>query len=199
MLTYHNNAETVFIVLHEIYGINSHIRQVCTKLAQYGADVIAPDLYAGGEVFGYDQEAAAYEFFIKKVGFEAAYRQANKALYEAQTNYKQVYVLGYSVGATLAWRCSAACLCDGVIGFYGSRIRDYLALTPKCPVLLFFPEQEKSFSVDELMSQVNNHKNVQVIKLAGMHGFADAFSPMYHKESAKQACKEIITFMRQIC
>ena len=193
MLTYYNQSDTVVVVLHEIYGINSHIRQVGDTLAQYGVDVMVPDLL--GEVFAYEQEALAYENFMSNIGFEAAYRQITEVLHMTRENYKKVSVLGYSIGATLAWRCSATGLCDSAIGFYGSRIRDYLEITPTCPVLLFFPEQEKAVEVDDVITQVSKFANVQVEKLAGQHGFADAFSPSYNQESAKKAYKEMLSFI----
>lgn len=193
MLTYHNQSNTVVVVLHEIYGINNHIRQVCDTIAQYGVDVIAPDLT--GNAFGYDQEDIAYENFMGNIGFEAAYKQIFEVLQRTRTSHKKVYLLGYSIGATLAWQCGATGLCDGVIGFYGSRIRDYLTLTPTCPVLLFFPEQEKSFAVEDLIVRISSCANVRVKKLAGQHGFADAFSPSYNQESAKKAYKEMLAFI----
>ncbi|MDI5811330.1 DUF535 family protein, partial [Salmonella enterica subsp. enterica serovar Anatum] len=41
-----------------------------------------------------------------------------------------------SVGATLAWLSAASGLCDGVVCYYGSRIRQYLHLAPLCPTLV---------------------------------------------------------------
>lgn len=195
MLAYNNNADTVFLVLHEIYGVNEHIRQVCAKLAQYGFDSVAPNLLKGRDAFSYKQEAAAYEYYMKTVGFEAAFGQITEVLHTLRAKYKKVYVLGYSVGATLAWRCSPAPLCDAVIGFYGSRIRDYLAIKPACPVLLFFPAHEKSFDVDKLISQLNGYDSVVVKKLGAQHGFADACSPSYDREAADKAWREIKTFL----
>ena len=32
MLTYQNNSDTAIVVLHEIYGVNQHIRDVCERL-----------------------------------------------------------------------------------------------------------------------------------------------------------------------
>ena len=111
--------------------------------------------------------------------------------------YKKVYVLGYSVGATLAWLCSQTGLCDVSIGFYGSRIRDYLEIKPKCPVLLFFPSEEKSFDVDELIPQLNNVSNIQVEKLPGEHGFANRFSRNYNEQSSIRAYKKIQSCIKE--
>lgn len=185
------------IILHEIYGINNHIIAVCEKVSKYGIDVIAPDLLNGREPFSNDQEAIAYHYFMGSIGFASAFHQVKKVLHNARANYKNVYVVGYSVGATLAWLCSETGLCDLVMGFYGSRIRDYLAIEPQCPVLLFFPTEEKSFDVDDLILQLSTVENIKIRKLSGQHGFANPFSPSYNKKSSTKACMEIMSFVKK--
>ena len=196
MLASSNHSDTVVIVLHEIYGINRHIMKVCEKLSKYGLDIIAPNLLKGREPFSYNQEAIAYDYFMNSVGFESTFNQVEEILHNARAKYKKVYVLGYSVEATLAWRGSETGLCDLAIGFYGSRIRDYLEITPKCPVLLFFSTEEKAFDVDNLISRLSNFDTIQVKKLDGQHGFADALSRSYNKKSSRKACREIISFVK---
>ena len=197
MLTYIHHSNTVIIVLHEIYGINKHIIDVCEKFSKYGIDVIAPNLLDGREPFSYDQEAIAYNYFMSSIGFESAFKQVKEVLHNVRVNYKKVYVLGYSVGATLAWLCSETGLCDLNIGFYGSRIRNYLSIEPKCPVLLFFPTEEKTFDVDDLILRLSNFDHIQVKKLYGQHGFANPFSRSYNKKSSIKACTEIMSFVKK--
>lgn len=105
-------------------------------------------------------------------------------IHEIRNEYNRIYVLGYSVGATTAWLCSEE-KCDGVIGYYGSRIRNYLETNPKCPVLLFFPQQEKSF-------------NVHAKKFAGNHGFADPYSINFCEESSTQSFESMMEFIKGI-
>ena len=197
MLTYSNHSNTAIIVLHEIYGINEHILDVCGNLSKYGFDIMAPNLLNGREAFSYDQEAIAYNYFISSVGFESAFNQVKEVLHNVRANYKRVYVFGYSVGATLAWLCSETGLCDLNIGFYGSRIRDYLEIETKCPVLLFFPNEEKTFDVDDLISHLSDFDNIQAEKLYGQHGFANPFSRSYNKESSIKACIKIMSFVKK--
>lgn len=197
MLTHNNNSDTVIIVLHEIYGINKHIVHVCEKLSKYKYDIIAPNLLNGREPFSYDQETIAYHYFMSSVGFEGAFNQVKEVLHNVRANYKKVYVFGYSVGATLAWLCSETGLCDLNIGFYGSRIRDYLAIEPKCPVLLLFPDEEKTFDVDDLISHLGDFGNIQAEKLYGQHGFADPFSQSYNEELSIKSCMKIISFVKK--
>lgn len=194
MLTYNNKSSTIVIVLHEIYGINNHIVLVCEKLAKYGVDVIAPNLLNNEKPFTYSEEAAAYTNFKNNIGFDHACTQVKAILSKARKNYKNVYLLGFSAGATIAWLCSETNQCDLVIGFYGSRIRDYLTIKPACPVLLLFPAVEPSFNVDNLLLYLAQIENLEVAKIAGHHGFADRFSPHYNKAAATKACIAAVKF-----
>ncbi|MBP2644240.1 MAG: dienelactone hydrolase [Firmicutes bacterium] len=198
MLIHKNNSDTVVIVLHEIYGLNEHIRNVCKKLSKYKYDVIAPDLLNNRMHFSYEQEEFAYNYFMNKIGFESALKQIKQILTSLRSVYKKIYILGYSVGATLAWLCSQTGLCDLVIGYYGSRIRDYLNVKPECPTLLLFPSEEKSFDVEELIISLRIVNNVSVNKLYGNHGFADQFSKNYNRKSALLASKKILLFIKSI-
>jgi dienelactone hydrolase len=198
MLTYKNNSDVAVIVFHEIYGLNQHIIGVCEKLSEYEVDILAPNMLQRNIVYPYNQEERAYRNFINGIGFEKAFKQMKEFLYNIRKDYRKIYLIGYSIGATIAWLCSdEPHLCDGVIGFYGSRIRNYGEVVPQCPVLLYFPAQEKSFSVDELMQSLKGKDNIQLRKLDGKHGFADPFSKQYNKESAVQAYGAMISFIKQ--
>lgn len=198
MLIHKNNSNTLIIVLHEIYGINKHIKQVCKELSKRKYDIIVPNLLNDRIMFHYDQEQIAYSYFINKIGFEIAMKQIEEILYSVRSNYKKIYVLGYSIGATLAWLCSQTGLCDLVVGFYGSRIRENIAIVPQCPTLLFFPTEEKSFDVDDLIMQLSEINNISVKKLCGKHGFADQFSKNYNNKSLLIASKEILLFVKSV-
>lgn len=184
-------SDTAIIVLHEIYGVNNHILSICEQLQKRGFHTIAPNLLKGKEPFSHVEEQAAYNYFMNNIGFEGALEEVKEILANTRASYQQVYVLGYSAGATVAWLASQTGLCDLCVGFYGSRIRDYLLITPQCPTLLFFPQSERSFKVDELMASLSNIHNVQVEKLAGQHGFANPFSPNYYKKSLVKAWRKI--------
>ncbi|MHC1716032.1 MAG: dienelactone hydrolase family protein [Acidaminococcaceae bacterium] len=194
MLFYNNNSSTAVIVLHEIYGINSHIIAICDKLAKYGFDVIAPNLLNQAKPFDYSEEEAAYNNFKEDIGFDQACSQIKELLNKTKESYKNIYLLGFSAGATIAWLCSESSECDLVIGFYGSRIRDYLTIKPKCPVLLLFPSTEPSFDVDSLLQRLAQIENIEVSKIDGKHGFTDPFSPHYNRAAARKACMAATKF-----
>ena len=196
MIHIQNNADTVIIVLHEIYGINSHITGVCNRLAEEKYDVLCPNLLSGRQVpFHYHEEPMAYQYFMQHVGFALAQQQVEKLLLPIRDQYRYCFIVGYSIGATIAWLCSRSQGIGGVVGFYGSRIRDYKAIEPNCPVLLIFPEKEESFDVDLLMQEVLVNKNVSAVKANALHGFADPWSERYSKEAGEQFLAQTIAFI----
>ena len=70
-----------------------------------------------------------------------------------------------------------------------------MEISPQCPELLFFPEEEKLFNVDELILALENKHNVEVHKLNGQHGFSDPFSLKYNEASAKKAFYQMLFFL----
>lgn len=183
MLTINNDSNTVIIVLHEIYGINQYVKITCNNFSMKGYDVVCPDLINTRQPFSYSQEKIAYLHFMENIGFKSAYQKVKKLILQVRTRYKFVFLVGYSIGATIAWLCSNENnICDGVIGYYGSRIRDYIDVTPKCPVLLFFPTEEESLNVKGLISSLQE-KNIDIHELSGQHGFSDLFNKNYCEQS----------------
>lgn len=196
MMNYSTNSDSVIIVLHEIYGINQHMRQVCELYRLAGFDVICPNLLNLNKPFDYADEKEAYQYFIKNVGFNLAAEQVRNLIAQVKPKYKQVFVIGFSIGATIAWLCSDLDIgSDGIIGYYGSRIRDYLYINPKCKTLLIFPSKEKSFCVNDLIVTLKKKINTNVYMLCGNHGFSDPFSLNYYEESYIAAEKLVIDFL----
>ncbi|WP_077735500.1 dienelactone hydrolase family protein [Bacillus sonorensis] len=190
------NSEQAMIVLHEIYGINRHMEDVCRSLSHRGFDVICPNLLNQEKPFDYMEEKAAYLHFMENVGFAGAARKIKALICHLKDQYQKIILVGFSVGATLAWLCSEEKHVSGVVGYYGSRIRDYLDISPACPAMLFFPEKEKSFDVDEIIA-VLEAKSVKAFKLKGAHGFSDPYSVNYNSDSSQIAYEEMMDFLKQ--
>lgn len=192
-----NNFDSVVIVVHEIYGINQHIEMVCKKTSEKGYDVICPNLIDKPEPFSYDMEEEAYKHFMNNIGFDLAVNKVKQVIVKAKKQYKNVYLMGYSIGATIAWLCGGKeNMCDGIIGYYGSRIRDYKSIIPKLPTLLIFPTEEKSFNVEELL-HILEKQNIKVYMLSGKHGFADPYSKNYCINSYEKAEELVDDFFKR--
>lgn len=190
-------SDTAIIVLHEIYGINRHITEVCQRLHATGYDIYCPHFLGVDKPFDYSQQEEAYHYFTSSVGFQVADR-VTQLVSQIRSIYRKVILVGYSIGATIAWLSAAHAECDGLIGYYGSRIRDYMNLTPTCPTLLLFASQESSFDPAEIVKAFETRETVTALLLHGSHGFCDPYAGSYHPESADDAKSLTQKFIAQM-
>lgn len=191
------NSDAAIIVLHEIYGVNEHMAGVCEKYRGLGYDVYCPNLLGASGPFSYEQRNVAYSYFVEHVGFGTSSNIDNLAK-GIRSRYQRIFLIGFSVGATLAWICSKNGLYDGVICYYGSRIRDYRQIAPACPALLLFARHEASFSPENLPAALSNTDNVNGEVLEAKHGFHNICSPDYDAGAAARADELTCGFLRTV-
>lgn len=194
MKTYIKNHKQAVILLHEIYGVNLFIEDQCQSWLEAGYDVYCPNLLRRAP-FAYEESELAYSFFVSQVGFDVCH-EVDQLLKTVKEKYADVFIVGFSVGATVAWRCSENELCSGVIACYGSRIRDYIDLAPACPTLLLFAKED-SFDVKSTIKQLQHKEHVTVDDFDAKHGFLDVYNDHYNEEQAEKVQNKIAQFMSQ--
>ena len=188
-----NNKQAI-IVLHEIYGVNQFIKEQCQKFTEAGYDVFCPNLIDRAP-FSYEESIEAYDFFMKNVGFEV-YKEISGFLNQLKDRYDNVFIIGFSVGATIGWMCCENPLCSGIVACYGSRIRDYTDMNPNCPTLLLF-SKEDSFDVHGMVCQLQDKQHLSIIEFDGEHGFLDPYSKHYNDKQSKRAEEFITCFINE--
>lgn len=186
---------TLVVLLHEIYGLNDHIRYYEERLRSEGTEVFAPDLL-NREAFAYEEEEEAYRFFTEEVGFDRALGIAREAIRLHRTRYERVFVVGFSVGATVAWRCADDAGVDGVVCYYGSRIRDYADVSPRCPALLLFSEDEEKRMTPETQRVLEVKSRTHVEYFRGAHGFANPYDKQYDPLLTERAYRKLAAMLR---
>ncbi|MCI0765926.1 dienelactone hydrolase family protein [Bacillus sp. TL12] len=179
------NVEKCVILLHEIYGINQHIRYYADYFFQNGYDVYIPNLLGKDVPYSYENEEVAYHNFNQNIGFDAVLQQIKKLIRDVEQSYNKIQIVGFSIGATVGWLCSDEPSIQKVIGFYGSRIRQYIEIEPKAEVVLLYGDKEKSFEPKELKKVLEQKSNVFIEIVEAEHGFADPFSSKYQEEITK--------------
>jgi dienelactone hydrolase len=182
------------IVLHEIYGINEFIKNQCQKFIEAGYDVFCPNMINKPH-FSYEESIEAYDFFTKNIGFEV-YKEINGVASLLKEKYDHVFVLGFSVGATIAWRCCENLLYSGIVACYGSRIRDYTDLNPACPTFLLFAKED-CFDVHAMVCQLQNKQQLAIMEFDAEHGFLDSYSKHYNLQQAKRSEESITCFLNE--
>lgn len=192
-------SDVAIILIHEIYGVNEHMEYVKKELSKLDVAVICPNLLPQENPYTYEQEHIAYQNFIQHVGFENAAQQIKQVSRKLRQTYKSVGVVGFSVGATIAWLCSQDSTFDFIVGCYGSRIRNYTEIEPTCLTLLLFPTEETAFPIDTLINALEKkeNKNIELKSMQGGHGFMNPYDKNYRAESARKAFQYIEKFIRR--
>lgn len=184
------------VILHEIYGLNDFIEELCISYQQKGYAVFAPNLLKRDITFAYEQETEAYTYFNQQVGFKIV-KQVERLINDLKEEYEQVIVIGFSVGATLAWLCCENSNCAAVVCFYGSRIRDYLHLQPVCPALVLFASEDL-FEVDKVIELLSGKANLESKKITGRHGFMDSYGKNFSFTANLEAQKSVELFLAEL-
>lgn len=188
--------KSLVIILHEIYGINDHINFYSEKMIEEGFDVLSPNLI-DRESFSYDQEDEAYHYFIQEIGFTRSVDEVSKIVNLNRQKYERIFIIGFSIGATIAWMSSVYEV-DGIVGFYGSRIRNYVEIQPNCPTLLFFARHEKSCNVIDLAKELSIKKNTYLEIIEAEHGFMNPYYNAYNSKEYVECMKKCTGFLKQI-
>ncbi|MDB5955502.1 dienelactone hydrolase family protein [Ramlibacter sp.] len=179
------------VVLQEIFGVNSHVRAVCDRLAAQGWLAVAPalfDRFSRGCELGYDQAGmAAGRAGKEQVGEEAALRDVQAAISHAAAAGK-VAVIGFCWGGTLAWL--AAARLSGVacgIAYYGTAIHAHQHERPRAPMLLHFGDQDAHIPPEHVREIAAAHRELPIYRYDAGHGFNCDQRAAFHAPSAALA------------
>lgn len=189
------------IVLHAIYGLTSHIKDVCDRWAAAGYAAVAPALYdriGSGIVCGYDKAGAA------------AGRDAYAKLSEAQiltdvaacirelAGCGPTIISGFCTGGTYAWVASAKL--DGLaaqVNWYGSHVASrHLDLHPRCPTVIHYGDSDHIVPLADVqrIAAANPGVEMRVYPRAG-HAFLNPAQDHYHAAAAESSWQNSLAFL----
>ncbi|MCO4320762.1 hypothetical protein [Aliidiomarina quisquiliarum] len=163
------------IIVADIFGRTEALEVLSAEL---DVDVEIIDPY-NAEFICFDNEAAAYTYFMTHVGINA---YTNLVFNQLQLITEPVRIVAFSVGAASIWRlskCTNLKYISTARCFYGSQIRHYSNITPSFPIELILPASEPHFSVAELITKLSGKANVQITQVPFLHGFMNKHSANY--------------------
>ena len=189
------------VVVQEIFGVNAHIRSVADGYAKDGFLAVAPALFdriEKGVELGYEganmQRAMT---FLPKLDMDKALADVAAAVdYAKQATGKNVGVIGYCFGGSLAWLAATRLRVAAAVGYYGGRIGNYAAEKPSCPVMLHFGKQDTHIPAEEVEKVHAAHPEVEIYWYddAG-HGFNCDARASYNPEAARVARERSLEFL----
>ena len=189
------------VVIQEIFGVNSHIRNLTDGFAADGYVALAPALFdrvERGFETGYGPQDIERGRAVRgKLSMDDALKDVRVAVNELAKAGFNVGVVGYCFGGTMAWL--AATRIDGVaaaVGYYGGGIADAANERPRCPVMLHFGETDASIPPEHYKKVAAAHPNIPIHIYPAGHGFSCDERGSYHEPSARTARERTLEFFR---
>jgi len=193
------------VVVQEIFGVNSHIREVADGYAAAGYLAVAPatfDRVKPAVQMGYTPDDMQAGIALK-AAVEALPAPGVMADIQAAVDYAakhaggKVGVVGYCWGGLLTWR--AASLVHGVsaaVPYYGggSTSEEERARQPKCPVLAHYAVQDHWIPMDTVEAFKQAQPGVEVQVYNADHGFNCNQRGSWHAPSAELALERTLAF-----
>jgi carboxymethylenebutenolidase len=190
------------VVVQEIFGVNSHIKNVTDGWAADGYVALAPALFdrvERGVDIGYTAEDIQQGRELRgKISTDDSVRDVRAAVRELARAGLRVGVVGYCWGGTMAWL--AATRIDGLsatVGYYGGGIAETAEESPRCPVMLHFGETDTGIPKEHYEKVRRIHPGIPVHVYPAGHGFSCDARGSYHEPSAKLARERSLAFFRQ--
>lgn len=144
------------LVLQELFGVNADIRRHCDELAAQGFIAVAPDLFWQQEP-GVDLSVTAeadwqhglrlYQAYDRNAGV-ADVKDAASTVAELPECTGKVAVLGYCLGALMAFLTAVRESIDAVVAYHGSDTERYLDEIGglHAPLLMHLAEEDEFIS-----------------------------------------------------
>lgn len=180
-----SEPRAAIIVIQEIFGVNTGIRQKCDKLAAEGYLAVAPDLFwrlkpeieLDPDVEPEFQAALGYmQKFDQDVGIQDI--EATIHYVRRELGVAKVGCVGFCLGGRLAFMCAARTDVDASVGYYGVGIDGLLGEkhTIAHPVMLHIPTADGFVGPETqaaMHAGLDDHPKVVLHDYAGLdHGFA---------------------------
>jgi len=209
----------VVLVVHEIFGVHEHIRDVCRRLAKLGYAAIAPDLFARqGDVTKLADNKEISAKVVSKVRDAQVLSDLDRCVPFLKTkgaDASRVAVTGFCWGGRIAWLYAAhASAVRAGVAWYGRLIGDKDALhaqypidvaaTLKAPVLGLYGGQDQGIpvaTVEEMRKALaaggaaSKRSQIQIYPDAGHAFFAD-YRPSYRAAAAADGWKRMLDWFK---
>ena len=196
----HVNPRGAVIVVQEIFGVNSHIRQVVDRFAHYGYVTIAPalfDLVHPGTELGYDEAGVARGREVAgELGFGGAL-DGVRAAYDLLEAEFRVAVVGFCWGGSVAFLANTR-MGIPAVSYYGGRTVPFLKERPKAPLMLHFGENDTLISAEDVAAHREALPSAEIHVWPGAgHGFNCDQRADYQPEAAQQAMQRTLGFLQK--
>jgi carboxymethylenebutenolidase len=194
------------LVIHEVFGLNDHIRSVADRIAAQGYVALAPNFFARAAAAPPkdDTDMQALRRAASSIPQEAANRDMQAALDFLKTDKgvkPRLASIGFCMGGGFSYQLATHTHdLSGAVIFYG---RTPVELVPQvsCPILASFGGKDTGLmqtepAWEEAMRKAGKSLDVKVYPEAGHGFFNDTRPTAYNAEAAADAWQRVLKFFR---
>lgn len=194
-----SKPKAAIVVIQEIFGVNSHIRNICDRLANEGYVALAPSIFDRIEPnfqSGYSpDEVAVARKFVANPDWPAMLRDTQAAI-DAAKSIGPVGIIGFCLGGSIAY--AAATRLTGLtaaVGYYGGAVVRFADDKPTVPIQLHFGEKDSGIPLSDVETIKAKRPDVEVFVYPGaQHGFGCDERASYDKPSSDLAWQRSLAF-----
>jgi carboxymethylenebutenolidase len=190
------------IVVQEIFGVNSHIREVADGYAADGYLAVAPAMFDRAQrdfESGYSQQEVQGGLAIRKqIPWDKAILDVEAARDHARHAGK-VGIVGYCWGGSVAWLAAAKVSgLAAAVSYYGGSVPELIDEKPRCPVMFHFGEKDQSIPLDKAQKVAAAHPEATTYFYPASHGFNCDQRGSFDETCSKEARARSLEFFRKL-
>jgi carboxymethylenebutenolidase len=187
------------LLIQEIFGVNSHIKDVADLYAAAGYVVLAPDVFwrvQPNVELGYSpedmQKGMALFGKCDKDQVVSDLIDAVKVLRAQSQCAGRLGAVGYCMGGYMSYKLATRDAVDAAVCYYGGGIASDLdeAKNLHCPIMMHFGEKDTHIplsSVDNIRQALQGKGHVEIFTYNADHGFNCDQRGSYDRQSAMLA------------
>lgn len=202
----------VMLVVHEIFGVHEHIKDVCRRLAKLGYLAVAPELFARqGDVSSMPDINEIVTSVVSKVSDAQVIADLDATVNfvgrHTHGDVRRLGITGFCWGGRITWLyCAHNPQVKAGVAWYGKLTGPVSELQPthpvdlapqlKVPVLGLYGGKDNSIPLDsiermrKLLATGDSRSDIQIYPDAPHAFFAD-YRPSYRKEAAEDGWQRL--------
>ena len=191
------------VIIHEIFGLNEHFKDIARRFAGEGYAALAVDLFSN------QNRTVCMARLMSGLLFNSLNHQGIRDLKAALTflgeqpevDSSRLGAVGYCLGGSfvIAWACTDNRL-KAIAPYYANNPRPLKAVERLCPVVGSYPTGDFTTKPGEALDVELDRYNIpHDIKIyhGAKHAFFNDQRPVYNEAAAKDSWQRVLTFFTE--
>jgi len=177
------------VILQEIFGVTDQLKTLAERYTAGGYDVAIPALFDRQEpdaVIPFDQGPRGMNLMLSSV-LDQTMLDIDAAVQALRARGGKIGVIGFCWGGGLALRAAQVLDIDASVGFYGTRLTQYLDRPLRAPFLGHFGRTDDHVPPEMLAAVQAYLPGIEVHVYEAGHAFANHARPSFVPQAAETA------------